>query len=109
MQLQAKYTLSSALAVCFLNTVLSFFHENFASKIFNLTFEKSSHHWCTYWETQYKKRHSRLLTELPILIMLKRRSYALYVRHVLKIYVYKNIGHTTALLSRVDVLFPNIL
>ena len=45
--------------------------------------------------------------ELPILIMLNRGTNALYGRHVLKIYVYKNIGHTTALLARMDVLFPN--
>ena len=60
-----------------------------------------------YWETKYKKRHSRLLMELPILIMLTRGTNALYGRHVLKIYVYKNIGHNTALLVWVDVLFPN--
>ena len=46
--------------------------------------------------------------ELPILIMLNRETNALYGRHVLKIYVYKNIGHTTALLVRVDVLYPII-
>ena len=38
--------------------------------------------------------------------MLNRGTNALYVDHVLKIYVYKNIGHTIALLARVDVLFP---
>ena len=44
--------------------------------------------------------------ELPILTM-SNRTNALYGCHVLKIYVYKNIGHTTALLARVEVLFPN--
>ena len=44
-----------------------------------------------YWETKYKKLHSRLLMELPTLIMLNRETNALYGRHVLKIYVCKNI------------------